>query len=97
VWCARPAAKQYSGKVRVEDLGFRGVKLMIGERDRTTLIDGLERQMSVVRDALAAHGHGDVPVRGVLCFTTGELPRFKTLEIRRQLLLTRRALAKRLD
>jgi hypothetical protein len=90
-------AKQYSGKVRVEDLGFRGVKLMIAERDRTTLIDGLERQMSVVRDALATHGHDDVPVQGVLCFTTGELPRFKTLEIRRQLLLTRRGLAKRLD
>jgi hypothetical protein len=25
--CVVPAAKQYSGKVRVEDLGFRGVKL----------------------------------------------------------------------
>jgi hypothetical protein len=90
-------AKQYSGKVRVADLGFRGVKLMIAERDRTKLIDALERQMSVVGDALAAHGHGDVPVRGVLCFTTGELPRFKTLEIRRQLLLTRRGLGRRLD
>jgi hypothetical protein len=90
-------AKQYSGKVRVDDLGFRGLKLMIAERDRTKLIDALERQMSVVGDALTAHGHGDVPVRGVLCFTTGELPRFKTLEIRRQLLLTRRGLGRRLD
>jgi hypothetical protein len=61
------------------------------------LIDGSERQMSAVGDALTAHGHGDVPVRGVLCFTTGELPRFKTLEISRQLLLTRRGLGKRLD
>jgi hypothetical protein len=90
-------AKRYSGKVRVDDLGFRGVKLMIAERDRTKLIDGLERQMSVVRDALTAHGHGDVAVHAVWCFTTGELPRFKTLEIRRQLLLTRRGLGKRLD
>jgi hypothetical protein len=90
-------AKQYSGKVRVDDLGFRGLKLTIAERDRTKLVDGLERQMSVVRDALATHGHRDVPVRGVLCFTTGKLPRFTTLEIRGQLLLTRRGLGRRLD
>lgn len=31
-------AKQYSGKVRAEDLGFRGVRLMIAERDRTKLL-----------------------------------------------------------
>jgi hypothetical protein len=90
-------AKQYSGKVRVDDRGVRGVKLMIAERDRTKLIDGPERQMSAVGDALTAHGHGDVPVRGVLCFTTGGLPRLKTLEIRRQRLLTRRGLGRRLD
>lgn len=90
-------AKQYSGKVRVVDRGFRGVQLTIADRDRTKLLDGLERQLSVVRDALDAHDHADVPAHGVLCFTTADLPRFKTLEIRRHLLLTRRGLGKRLD
>lgn len=67
-------AKQYSGKVRVEDAGFRGLRLMIAERDRTKLLDGLDRQVSVVRDALAARGYEDAPVYGVLCFTTADLP-----------------------
>ena len=70
---------------------------MIAERNRTKLLDGMDRQVSVVRDALAAHGHADVPVHGVLCFTTADLPRFKTLEIRGRLLLTRRGLGRRLD
>jgi hypothetical protein len=90
-------AKQYSGKVRVADAGFRGLRLMIAERDRTKLLDGLDRQVSVVRDALAAHEYADVPVYGVLCFTVADLPRFTTLEIRGRLLLTRRGLGKRLD
>jgi hypothetical protein len=90
-------AKQYSGKVRVADAGFRGLRLVIAERDRTELLDGLDRQVAVVRDALAAHGHADVCVQGVLCFTTADLPRFKTLEVRGRLLLTRRGLGKRLD
>ncbi len=69
----------------------------IGERDRTRLIGGLERQVSAVRAALAACEHADVPVYGVLCFTTADLPRRKSLAMRGHLLLTRRALAKRLD
>jgi len=90
-------AKQYSGKVRTEDLGFRGVRLMIAERDRTKLLEGLARQLAVVRHALDSHDHADVPLHGVLCFTTGDLPRFKALEIQKHLLLTRRGLGKRLD
>jgi Nuclease-related domain len=61
-------AKQYSGKVRVVDRGFRGERLAIAERDLTKLIDGLDRQVSIVRNTLDAHGHADVPVHGVLCF-----------------------------
>jgi hypothetical protein len=90
-------AKQYSGKARVVDGGFRGARLVIAERDRTRLIDGLDRQVRVVRSVLAAHGDAGVPVHGVLCFTTADLPRLKTLEIRGHLLLTRRALGRRLD
>jgi hypothetical protein len=90
-------AKQYSGKVRAEDLGFRGVRLMIAERDRTKLLEGLARQLSVVRHALDAHDHADVPLHGVLCFTTGDLPRFRKLEVQKHLLLTCRGLGKQLD
>jgi hypothetical protein len=90
-------AKQYSGKVRVVDAGFRGARLLIAERGRTKLLDGLDRQVSAVRDVLTAHDHAGVRVRGVLCFTTADLPRFKTLEIRSHLLLTLRGLRKRLD
>jgi hypothetical protein len=90
-------AKQYSGEVRVVELGFRGVRLTIAGRDRTKLLAGLDRQLAVVREALSANGHPDVPVHAVLCFTTADLPRFKTLEISGHLLLTRRGLGKRLD
>ena len=39
----------------------------------------------------------DVPVQGVLCFTTADLPLFGTLKMRGHLLLHRKALAKRLN
>jgi len=90
-------AKQYSGEVRVLDGMFGGPKLLIGGRDRTRLVDGLDRQVSAVRAALAARDHADVPVQGALCFTAADLPRLKALKIRRHLLLSRRALVKRLN
>jgi hypothetical protein len=40
---------------------------LVALHDRTKLLDGLDRQVSVVQDTLAAHGHADVPVHGVLC------------------------------
>jgi hypothetical protein len=63
----------------------------------TKLIDGLERQISAVRDALSAAGHPDVPIRGALCFTKPELPLLGTRKIRGHRLLGRRALAKTLN
>ena len=44
-------AKQYSREVRVVDLGFRGMRPMIAARDRTKLLEGLDRQLSVAREA----------------------------------------------
>ena len=90
-------AKHYSGKVRREDRGFRGVRLMVNGRDRTELLEGLGRQLTVVRGALAARGHGDVLVHGVLCFAAGDLPRLKTLQIGEYLVVDRRRLGKQLD
>jgi Nuclease-related domain len=90
-------AKNIKGKVRVANPLFGAAKLMIRGRDRTKLIDGLDRQVHAVRRALTARGHPGVPVQGVLCFVSADLPLFGTLTIRGHCLLHRRALAKRLN
>jgi hypothetical protein len=88
-------AKNIRGKVRVANPLFGQPRLMIAGRDRTKLIDGLDRQVSVVRKTLTAGGH-EVPVRGVLCFTIADLPRLGTLSMREHLLVHPRSLARRL-
>jgi hypothetical protein len=90
-------AKAIKGKVRVARPLLSAERLLIEGRNRTKLIDGLERQISAVRDALSAAGHPDVPVRGALCFTKAELPLLGTRKIRGHRLLGRRALAKTLN
>jgi hypothetical protein len=90
-------AKNIKGKVRVAKPLFGAAKLRIAGRNRTKLIDGLDRQVSAVRDALEANGHAGVPVQGVLCFTIADLPLLGTLKMRGHLLLHRKALAKRLN
>jgi len=90
-------AKNVKGKVRVANPLFGGVKLLIAGRNRTKFIDGLDRQVHAVRDALRASGHSDVWVQGVLCFTTADLPLLGTPKMRGYLLLRRRALAKRIN
>jgi hypothetical protein len=90
-------AKDIKGKVRVENPLFGAARLMIAGRNRTKLIDGLDRQVAAVRRALAANNHADVPVQGALCFTKADLPLLGTLKMRGHLLLHRRALIKRLN
>lgn len=90
-------AKDIKGKVRVQNRLFGAAKLMIAGRNRTKLIDGLDRQVSAVRRALAGNNHADVAVQGVLCFTKADLPLLGTLKMRGHLLLHRRALVKRLN
>jgi Nuclease-related domain len=90
-------AKNIKGKVRVANPLFGAAKLLIAGRNRTKLIDGLDRQVTAVRDALAASGHSDLLVQGVLCFTTADLPFFGTPKMRGHLLLHRKALAKRIN
>ncbi len=90
-------AKDIKGKVRVENPLFGTARLMISGRNRTKLIDGLDRQVAAVRHALAGYGHADVPVHGVLCFTKADLPLLGTLKMHGHLLIHRRALIKRLN
>jgi Nuclease-related domain len=91
-------AKNLHGKVSVAKPLFGAAKLLVDGDDRTKLIDGLDRQVRVVRDALAASAHPDVRLQGVLCFTSSaDLPLLGTLKMREHLLLHHRRLAKRLS
>jgi Nuclease-related domain len=90
-------AKAHHGKVSVSTPLFGAPKLRIAGRDRTGLLDGLDRQVAVVRATLDAGSHRDVPIQGVLCFTNADLPLLATLRIRGHLLLYRKALAKRIN
>lgn len=90
-------AKQYRGKIRREGQGFSAPMLKVKGRNRTKLLEGLGRQLAVVREVLVAGGHADVLVHGVLCFTTGDLPRRKTLSIGEYLVLDLKRLGKQLD
>jgi hypothetical protein len=63
-------AKKYTGAVEVREAGtiFRSdLRLYVNRRDRTSLVDGVERQVDTVRSVLADR-FGDIPVHGVLCF-----------------------------
>ena len=80
-------AKRYEGAVEVRDRGGwlrYDPHLYVGGRDRTKLLDGLERQCGVVRSVLDGRGHGAVAVSGVLCFVGSEWRRFfrRPLELR---------------
>lgn len=88
-------AKDIVGKVVVRTPMFGQPKLVVAGRDRTKLIDGLDRQVAAVTAALAG---ASVPsVLGVLCFTRADLPLLGTTRIRGHVLLYRKALAKRLN
>lgn len=88
-------AKDIVGKVVVRTPLFGRPRLVVAGRDRTKLVDGLDRQVAAVTAALA--GEGVPAVLGVLCFTRAELPLLGTTRMRGHLLLYRKALAKRLN
>ncbi len=63
-------AKKYTGQIEARDVGglFRtDDRLYVNNRDRTKLVDGVLRQVDVVRTALGSD-FADVEVHGVLCF-----------------------------
>ena len=45
-------------------------------RDRTRLVEGVERQCEVVRATLAGRGFENADVIGVVCFVGAQWPRF---------------------
>jgi len=71
-------AKRYMGRpqLRVEGGLFRPrvEKLMVGTRDQTKLVEGVHKQVDLVRRALDGAGLAGVPVRGVLCFVEADWP-----------------------
>jgi hypothetical protein len=70
-------AKRYQGRphLRVDGgiLRERTEKLMVGSRDCSRLVDGVLKQVTLVRDALADES---IPVRGFLCFVAADWPLF---------------------
>lgn len=77
-------AKRYKGRIAVERRGGlfseRTEHLLVRGSDRSKLVDGVLRQVDVVRRALGEHA--GVEVRGVLCFVDGDWPLLGTLEVR---------------
>lgn len=97
-------AKRYKGRITVAGGLLRRERLLIAGRDRTKLIDGLERQVELVRRTLAAAGFEAVPVHGCLCFVQPEglladveLPLLRTLRVRGFPLYYSRRLCRRLN
>lgn len=93
-------AKRYKGLVTKVDKGglFRtDVHLTVGGRDRTSLADGVARQVEHVKRALQHTPHAMVPIHGVLCFVDAEFRLFaKPFEIHNVLVTWGKALRDRL-
>lgn len=67
-------AKKYAGRPRLKVEGGllrpRAERLVVGTRDCTKVVDGVLKQMDVVKSAI-----GDsIPVHGVLCFVEADWP-----------------------
>jgi len=73
-------AKKYQGTpTRRVDGGLfspRRERLFVESRDQTKLVEGVQKQVLRVAQALDAGGIVDVPIRGVLCFVDATWPLF---------------------
>ncbi|PXA68281.1 NERD domain protein [Cryobacterium arcticum] len=71
-------AKKYQGRPnrRVEGGLFspRTEKLVVGSRDRTKQVAGVQNQVSLLRSALRDAGWEEIPVHGMLCFVGADWP-----------------------
>lgn len=69
-------AKKHSGRPQLKIEGgllrSRVERLLVGSRDCTKLVDGVLRQVALVRSLLT----DDIPVCGVLCFVEADWPLF---------------------
>jgi Nuclease-related domain len=89
-------AKRYTGKITVEQPLFGLAKLKIAGRDRTKLVAGLAKQVTLVEPVVRARVP-DAPVHGAFCFVRGDLPLLQTARINGFPLLHRRSLPKQLN
>ena len=89
--------KSWHGEVRIKNPLFGSPKLLVSGRDRTSAIDGLDRQLDAVRAALTAADNPHVTFQGALCFTDANLPGLRTQHMRGHQLLYRKPLAKQLN
>lgn len=66
-------AKRYKGRPELKIEGGilrpREEKVLVGRRDCTKLVDGVLKQIDLVRDVV-----GDIPVMGALCFVEADWP-----------------------
>ncbi|WP_293781471.1 nuclease-related domain-containing protein [uncultured Aeromicrobium sp.] len=66
-------AKRYKGRPELKIEGGilrpRVEKVLVGRRDCTKLVDGVLKQIDLVRDIV-----GDIPVNGALCFVDADWP-----------------------
>ena len=72
-------AKKYQGQrpsLRIEGgwIRARTETLIVGSRNGTKLVDGVHKQVTLVRAALEANGLNAVPVGGMLCFVEADWP-----------------------
>lgn len=69
-------SKRLSGPIRVRNRGLLRprTELRVAGRDRTSLIDGVTRQLEAVRAALTTRDLPHVDVRGALQFVDADLP-----------------------
>lgn len=88
--------KRYQGKVAIRRSLFQASRLMVAGRDKSKLVEGLARQVELVRGSVRESA-ATVPVHGALCFVDAELPMFGTLTFNGYPLLYVKALAKRIN
>ncbi len=68
-------AHEYDGRVERRDVGgwFKvDDRLYVSGKDRTNLIDGIDRKVVAVEEVLAKEGLDRVPVHAALCFVNSE-------------------------
>jgi hypothetical protein len=89
-------SKRCSGKVCIDRPLFGKAKLVVAGRNKTKLIEGLQRQVDVVRPVVQAVS--DItPVHGALCFVDADLPLVFKLSFNGFPLLYPRQLARRIS